>query len=266
MREDFLKQAVSGTAHHHDVLLEAADFDIHRRASLKVQYSSEAWVSFATQYRIENPVPTAAIQYWYVMRTGLHREALLDWFLAILEQGYQLQIELVASIVDFVSTGWIYKQWFPIVRQILGTEGMDIAKQILEGETLTWGQKTLLYDENQAHDWIQMPEKLHNVTQLLRQAISQSKLIFPEDLRSHLWVWSYELTRAFCEYKTKNEPFPWIFNNIKDHVYHFSLDLTADDVNCFISLLGDDDHGKQMLRSVLDFRQRMVAAIKGDQL
>lgn len=267
MSPDWSKQALVGTAQFHAVLHHAAHADLQSRSSHHV----------ATHRRPAEPrcppeklMPPQAVAYFGLLMSGVHELALPEWLKIVHDEGSTLHYEVIRFLMHNYDETYSSKWYRPHIRYLM-SQYLSIKDapsiQSIKG-SYAFLFEMLTVQASDAPDFLAAQQaKQANMIEALRTHTEDIPLFTFSEL---LWPWSLELTELFLENLLANK-----FHRFNDYIleqglkrysYFFALDMDSQLLRSVLQLMGhrNYDQEKHHVEIVLDFRQHMVTAIKGE--
>lgn len=268
MNSHWLDQAVMGTVDSANLLSTAASAGVQQRVLYKVAQQTHA---LPANTPIKNPVPAEAVAYLRLLLNGIHELALLDWLTTIYEMGYQMPFEVIVLFIDFLAKKGINNVfWYPLIKRAFGVNGRLRATVVLGDMALNERQKDFISDKLSAayEKTAEPPPLMLDITRRLTENPTAFLNLSP--LLEVNQLWTAALTQAFIEYVASSGG-TYDQYGLQYFLYHMDLDFAdmALERWTITDYLEHSPHfikvypqNMQMIRVVLDFRQRMVETIR----
>lgn len=240
-----------------------------------------------TAYHIDKPLPRVAVRYLALMvgrgmSGGLHGNAMFEWLQLVHDLGYQPQMEVVSLLMLYFHAPHT-DPFYCLTYQLLGATGVQAAQAMYKHDDLTPSQQKLL-----SFDPAQIEKMQYRQDNMIRYAIhlvtSHPTYDNHGEFEGIPWSWSPELTELFFKHFIKQAThYLYQYQQpISRFAYYWSLDIATQQVTAFFNQLDEfmrvweqNTHNTyvvmkqktqadiQAAQAILDFRQRMIAAITG---
>lgn len=262
MNYDWHKHGILGSDQPQETLLAAARADMNRRSAHEITRHDPPFEFF--RWRVDDPVPQPAIHYLQLIMTHTHQWAFPEWLRVVKACGYQPQLEVLQGLIYLYDklNKLIPLSWIPEVWHFLGTDGLDMARIVLQGQKLTNLQTTLLsLTQPSVNKMIQDRQKL-----MLRAHRSVEHRFL---MRRITWPWTPALTERYLEQVLSAELPSTLLHGMDRYAYFLPLNFTAtyfDDLLARLDNpnLSEADHTEiKTMQTVFAFRHRMIATIQG---
>lgn len=275
-------QAIIGTTQLEPLFLTALKNEMQQRSIHQVGVYHE-WTQ-PLSFQVPRPIPERAVNYLRLILDGIHPQTLREWLTTVHEVGYQPQLHVVASLTLFLA-GWGQGQtkYVPLIREVLGEDGMAMVPIILETAPITPQQRliahrllnfqTATYDVDTATKPHGTMSLIHRLKGLNRTNIQSTMRYLQHTSR----IWDMELTNIFLDDLLKGDLYGYLIEELHQFTYFFALELDPETLARSIQkrrslFFRQKQYDKTTLQRqqrvapmILRFRQEMVAAIKGEE-